>query len=622
MEAARLSLDLSFRCVPGVETNVNSSGSALAIRYVVSNRLILATSLLLGAISSPKSISAQNAAGAEWTTPAGTEEGTRFSSLAQINGGNVAKLAQEFQFVTGVKAGHQGAPLVVNNTMYVVGPVPNQLFALDLTKPGQTKWVYSPKPSQYAVGQACCDIINRGAVYADGKIIYNTLDDTTVAVNAVTGAQVWRTKLGDPRTGQTMNMAPLVVRDKVFVGNSGAELGVRGFIVALNLTTGAEVWRAWSTGPDTDVKIDSRFKPFYAKDKGTNLGTTTWPGTLWQQGGGTVWAWLTYDAELNLLFEGTSNPGTWNPDIRPGDNKWGSTIFARDPDTGEAIWAYQMTPHDAWDYDTVNENIVVDLPFNGSVRKVLVHFNKNGFAYTMDRATGQVLVAKPFVSVNWADHIDLTTGLPAVNPAKIPHTGVITTNICPAPPGGKDMEPAAFSPSTNLFYIPSINICVDNEPLEVNYMEGTPFVGAMPLQKAGPGGNRGALIAWNAVSGKPVWSITEKFPLYSGVLATAGNLVFYGTMDRWFKAVDATTGKVLFQTQLPSGIVGSPMTYLGPDGKQRIAIYSGVGGYVGAIVSGNLSASDPYAAFGIVGATADLPSVTPKGGTVHVFKLP
>jgi alcohol dehydrogenase (cytochrome c) len=153
-------------------------------------------------------------------------------------------------------------------------------------------------------------------------------------------------------------------------------------------------------------------------------------------------------------------------------------------------------------------------------------------------------------------------------------------------------------------------------------MEGTPFVGAMPLQKAGPGGNRGALIAWNAVSGKPVWSITEKFPLYSGVLATAGNLVFYGTMDRWFKAVDATTGKVLFQTQLPSGIVGSPMTYLGPDGKQRIAIYSGVGGYVGAIVSGNLSASDPYAAFGIVGATADLPSVTPKGGTVHVFKLP
>jgi PQQ-dependent dehydrogenase (methanol/ethanol family) len=584
--------------------------------------MLLAAALLLGTFLNVLTASAQAAAGAEWTTPAGTTEGTRFSSLAEINVGNVGALTEEFEFSTGVLAGHQGAPLVVNNTMYVVGPFPNQLFALDLTKPGQTKWVFSPNPDEFAMGQACCDIVNRGAVYADGKVIYNTLDDTTVAVDAVTGLQVWRTTMGDPHTGQTMVMSPLVVRDKVFVGNSGAELGVRGFVAALDLKTGAEVWRAWSTGPDTDVRIDSRFKPFYAKDRGTNLGVKTWPGSLWQHGGGTVWAWLTYDPELNLLFAGTANPGTWNPDIRPGDNKWGSTIFARDPDTGEALWAYQMTPHDAWDYDTANENIAVDLAFKGAPRKLLVHFNKNGFAYTIDRATGQVLVAKPFVAVNWASHIDLSTGLPDVNPAKIPHTGLITKNICPAPPGGKDMEPAAFSPITKLFYIPAINICVDNEPLEVNFMEGTPFVGAMPLMKAGPGGNRGAFIAWDALNGKPVWSITEKFPVYSGVLATAGNVVFYGTMDRWFKAVDATTGKVLFQTQLPSGIVGSPMTYLGPDGKQRVAIYSGVGGYVGAVVSGDLSVDDQYAAFGIVGATSDLPSVTGKGGTVHVFKLP
>lgn len=579
--------------------------------------------LLLAAVLSPLGATwAQGAAGAEWTTPAGNNEGTRFSSLALINASNVAQIKEEFRFSTGVRAGHQGAPLVVGSTMYVVGPFPNKLFALDLTRPGQTRWVFDPRASEYAKGVACCDIVNRGAVYSAGKVIYNALDNTTVAVNAVTGQQVWRTKLGDPRTGQTMVMGPIVVRDKVFVGNSGAELGIRGWVAALDVATGKELWRAWSTGPDTDVRIGPRFKPFYAKDKGTDLGTTTWPGTLWKQGGGTVWAWLTYDADLNLLFEGTANPGTWNPDIRPGDNKWASTIFARDPDTGEAVWAYQMTPHDSWDFDSVNENIVVNLPFNGTTRKLLVHFNKNGFAYTFDRATGQVLVAQPFVPVNWADHIDLTTGAPVVNAAKTPHEGVVTPNICPGPPGGKDMEPAAFSPSTGLFYVPAINLCVDTEPIKVNFIAGTPFVGASTTIKAGPGGTRGELIAWDAVNGRKVWGIPERFPVYSGVLATAGNLVFYGTMDRLFRAVNATTGAVLFEIQLPSGIVGSPMTYTGPDGKQRIAVYAGVGGYVGAIVPGHLAQDDPYAAFGITAATLDLPAATPTGGTVHVFKLP
>jgi len=584
--------------------------------------------LLLAAVLMGRGIAWAQAAGAEWTTPAGTVEGTRFSSLAQIDTSNVGQLKQEFQFTTGVLAGHEGQPLVVGSTMYVVGPFPNKLFALDLTRPGHTRWVFDPNAREFAKGQACCDIVNKGAVFADGKIIYNALDNTTVAVDAASGKQVWRTRLGDPRTGQTMTMAPLVVRDKVFVGNSGAELGVRGWIAALAVNTGRELWRAWSTGPDTDVLIGSRFKPFYAKDRGTNLGTTTWPGTLWKQGGGTVWAWVTYDATLNLLFHGAANPGTWNPYIRPGDNKWSSTIFARDPDTGEAVWAYQLTPHDAWDFDAVNENIVVNLPVNGVTRKLLVHFNKNGFAYTMDRATGEVLVAQPFVPLNWATGINLTTGLPDVVSAKTPHEGVVTRDICPAPPGGKDMEPAAFSPGTGLFYIPAINLCVDTEPLKVNFIQGTPFIGASTTMKAGPGigpvinGNRGEFIAWDAVAGRKVWGIQEFFPVYSGVLATAGNLVFYGTADRFFKAVNATTGAVLFQTQLPSGIVGNPIAFTGPDGKQRIAIYSGIGGGVGAVVDGHLATDDPFAAFGFVGATADLVQFTPPGGAVHVFKLP
>ena len=611
-------------------------GAAGGDRGIARARLLSLTVLLSGVLMGCGAAWAQGA-GAEWTTPAGTAEGTRFSSLKQIDTSNVGSLIEEFHFTTGVLAGHEGQPLVVGSTMYVVGPFPNKLFALDLAHPGQTRWVFDPNANEFAKGQACCDVVNKGAAFVNGKIIYNALDNTTVAVDAASGKQVWRTKLGDPRTGQTMTMAPLVVRDKVFVGNSGAELGVRGWIVALDVNTGREVWRAWSTGPDSDVRIKDvqsggRFKPFYAKDRGPNLGTTTWPGTLWKQGGGTVWAWLTYDSKLNLLFHGTAQPGTWNPDIRPGDNKWSSAIFARDPDTGEAVWAYQLTPHDAWDYDAVNENIVIDQPINGTTRQLLVHFNKNGFAYTMDRATGEVLVAKPFVFQNWTSGFaDLKSGLPGVVAAKTPHEGVVTKDICPALPGGKDMEPAAFSPDTGFFYIPAINLCMDSEPLKVNFIQGTPFIGASTTMKAGPAlaggqpGDRGELIAWDAVAGRK-WSIPEKFPLYGGVLATAGNLVFYGTADGNFKAVNATTGatggKALFQTHLPSGIVGNPIAFTGPDGKQRIAIYSGIGGGVGAVVDGHLATDDPFAAFGFVGATADLPKFTAPGGAVYVYKLP
>jgi alcohol dehydrogenase (cytochrome c) len=218
-------------------------------------------------------------------------QGTRFSALAQINANNVSTLVQEFQFRTGVEAGHEGAPLVVGDTMYIVSPFPNTLFALDLSRRGAIRWVFRPRVDEFAEDKACCDIVNRGAVFAAGKVIYNLLDNTTVAVNASTGQLVWRRKLGDPATGQTMTMAPLVVGDKVFVGNSGGEMGVRGFIAALDVGTGREVWRAWSTGPDPDVRIGPRFRAFYPKDQGTNLGTTTWPGTLWQRGGSTVWGW-------------------------------------------------------------------------------------------------------------------------------------------------------------------------------------------------------------------------------------------------------------------------------------------------------------------------------------------
>src|SRR5581483_9083761 len=346
------------------------------------------------------------------------------------------------------------------------------------------------------------------------------------------------------------------------------------------------LWKAYNTGPDSEVRIGSKFHAFYAKDQGANLGSSSWPGTLWKQGGATAWSWFTYDPGLNLIYYGTSNPGVWNPDMRPGDNKWGATIFARNPDTGEAVWAYQVTPHDGWDFDAISESIVTDVNIGGTARKGLVHFDKNGFAYTMDRATGQVLIANKFVNVTWADRVDLQTGAPMVRPGMDTHEGVVTKGICPSALGGKEFSPAAYSPQTKLFYVPVINFCQNYEALRALYISGTPFMGVDLQLVPGPGGFMGELVAWDGSTGTKKWSIQEPLPLYGGVLATAGDVVFYGTLDRWFKAIDAKTGKVLFQKQLECGIVGNPISYTAPDGKQRIAVYTGTGWLTGGFAGG------------------------------------
>ena len=559
----------------------------------------------------------------DWTIPGHDYGSTRYSELDKISTSNVAQLKESWSYTTGIADGHEGQPLVVGGRMYVVTPYPNKLVAFDLSKPGPAKlWEYAPPIDQTAFGKACCDDVNRGASYYDGNIIYNVLDNATVAVNAVTGKQVWRTKLADPNQGSTMTMAPLVAKGKVYVGNSGGEMGVRGWITALDAKTGKIVWQAFNTGPDKDVKIGASFKPFYESMKPANMGVTSWRGDQWKIGGATVWGWVTFDPESNSVFYGTSNPGTWNPDLRPGDNLYSTAAMARDADTGELKWAYQYTPHDAWDYDGVNEQIVADIPFNGVTRKVVVHFDRNGFAYTIDRNTGEVLVAQPFQYVNWATGVDLTSGRPTLVDEKQTHQGRMTTNICPSSIGARDQQPAAFSPRTHLFYTPASNLCMDYGGIEAKYIAGTPYVGAAVKMYGGPGGNRGEFLAWDAGTGKKVWGIKENFPVWSGALVTAGDVVFYGTMDGDFKAVNATSGEVLWKTHFNSGIVGNPMTFIGPDGKQYVAIYEGVGGWAGAIVPGNLSTDDPFAALGAVNAMKDLPDHTKAGGALHVFTLP
>ena len=558
----------------------------------------------------------------DWTLPAGDYANTRYSPLDQIDTENVGNLTIHTTMNTGIPHGHEGNPLVVNDTMYVVTPYPNYLFALDLANPGgPKKFSYAPHPDPRAVGIACCDIVNRGMSYADGKIFYALLDTTVVAVDAETGEEVWRNVIGDIRKGETITMAVLAAGDKVLVGNSGGELGVRGFLAALDQETGEIVWRAYSTGPDDDVLIGEDFDPFYEKDQGEDLGVETWPVDQWLLGGGPVWGWISFDPESNTVFYSTGNPGVWNATLRPGDNKWSITIFARDLDTGMAKWAYQVVPHDAWDYDEIMENILVDARIDGEMRELLIHPGRTGFVFVMDRNTGEVLSAEKFQFANWAEGYDLSTGLPIVNEEKRPDATGTTREICPSSTGAKEFVPSALSPRTGMLYIPSMHVCMDYQPIDATYIAGTPYLGAEVMMYPGPHGPRGELIAWDPIQARRVWSIEEHFPVYSGVLATGGDLVFYGTFDGWFRAADARTGDILWEHKLGSGVVGNPMTYTGPDGEQYIAIYAGIGGWMGATAFPALSVSDPMAALGVVGAVADIKHYVNPGGTLYVFGL-
>lgn len=548
----------------------------------------------------------------------------RFSGLSQINASNVKDLRVAWTFPIGSDRGEEGAPIVVNNTMYVVSPFPNVLYALDLTKPGApAKWSYkNPDMNPSAKGVACCDWVNRGGAYAGGKVFFNTLDGKTIAVNAATGAEVWVAQVANINRGESITMAPLVVKNEVLVGNSGSEFGVRGALTALDTETGKQIWKAYSTGPDSDCLIGPNFHPFYSPDHGKDLGVKTWPPDLWKIGGGTAWGWISYDPQLDLIYYGTANPAPWNPEQRPGDNKWTSGVFARKTETGEAVWFYQASPHDDFAHGAVNEDVLVDLPVNGQMRNVLLRADGNGYVYVQDRATGQVLSATPFASNTVSKGFDVKNGRLIPNEEKSPGFGRVVRGICPASPGAKNWQPAAYSPITALFYIPHQNLCQDEEGVQANYIAGTPYVGANVKMYAGPGGNRGEYCAWDPVHARKVWAIKEAFPVWSGTLVTAGNTAFYGTMDGWFKAINATTGDLLWQFKCSSGVIGQPITFKGPDGKQYVSILSGVGGWAGLIVPGKLDAHDATAANGFVNAMSDLPKSTARGGMLYTFALP
>jgi lanthanide-dependent methanol dehydrogenase len=563
----------------------------------------------------------------EWVMPTGNYANHRHSQLKQITSDNVAKLQVAWTFSTGVLRGHEGGPLVIGNIMYVHGPFPNPVFALDLNSEGKILWKYEPKQDPNVIPIMCCDTVNRGVAYGDGKIFLYQADTTLVALDAKTGKMVWSVKNGDPSKGETGTSAPMVIKDKVFVGISGGEFGVRGSITAYDMKAGKQAWRAYSVGPDNEMLIDPQKTTELGKAVGSDSSLKSWQGDQWKLGGSTTWGWYSYDPELNLVYYGSANPGTWNPSQRPGDNKWSMTIFARDVDTGMARWVYQMTPHDQWDYDGVNEMILADQTIGGATRKLLVHFDRNGFAYTLDRTNGELLVAEKYDPVvNWATKVDMdkssqTYGRPILDPKySTQKEDVNVRGICPAALGTKDQQPAAFSPDTGLFYVPTNHVCMDYEPFKVNYTAGQPYVGATLSMYPPPGENHmGNFIAWDARTGKIVWSNKEQFSVWSGALVTAGNVAFYGTLEGYLKAVDAKTGKELYRFKTPSGIIGNVTTYE-HNGKQYVAVLSGVGGWAGIGLAAGLT--EPTAGLGAVGGYAALSNYTALGGQLTVFSLP
>lgn len=567
-----------------------------------------------------------------WIMPGKNYSSQNYSPNKQINAENVKSLKAAWSFSTGLLHGHEGTPLVVDGVMYVHTSFPNNTFALDLNDPGHILWQHKPKQDPAARAVACCDLVNRGLAYwpGDGKvpalIIKTQLDGHLVALNAKTGEEYWKVENGDIKVGQTLTQAPYVIKDLALVGSSGAELGVRGHTTAYNVKTGEQVWRVYATGPDEEVGLADDFNSANKHYGTKGLGTGTWEGDAWKIGGGTNWGWYAYDPDTNLFHYGSGNPAPWNETMRPGDNKWTMTIWGRDADTGKAKFGYQKTPHDEWDYAGVNVMMLSEQKDkDGKMRKLLTHPDRNGIVYTLDRENGDLISANKLDdTVNWVKQVDLKTGLPVRDPefgTRMDHKG---KEICPSAMGYHNQGHDSYDPDKQLFYMGINHICMDWEPFMLPYRAGQFFVGATLWMYPGPKGDRqnylglGQIKAYNAITGDYKWEKMERFSVWGGTLATAGNLVFYGTLDGFIKARNSDTGDLLWKFKLPSGVIGHPMTYE-KDGVQYVAIMYGVGGWPGVGLVFDLQ--DPTAGLGAVGAFKNLANYTQMGGGLVVFSL-
>jgi alcohol dehydrogenase (cytochrome c) len=555
----------------------------------------LITPLVLGLSMGLASIaSAQN-----WPVYGGDSGNTRFSKSTQINASNVDKLKVQWALQLGTNRSQESTPILVGDTLFVTSSFgPKNTYAVN-AKTGEIKWTYQPDVPKGIDQFACCDVANRGVAHADGKIFLGRLDAHVVALDEKTGKELWKTAIIDYTGGSVITSPPTVVKNLVITGYGGGEYGVRGSIVALDQKTGKEVWRTQTVPQPGEPGGDS------------------WKGDSGKYGGAVAWHIGSYDPKLNLVYYGTSNPSPWSASVRGNDssdigkfsNLYSASVLALNADTGKITWHYQFTPHDAWDYDGVNELVFADLPVEGKKTPVIMQANRNGFFYVIDRASGKLISAKKYIeAVNWATGIDMKTGTPieTAGNAKRPGMKRKASDVCPNLIGGKNWMPMSYSEVTGLVYIPTMNLCMDMEGIQAEYKRGAFYLGVnFDLGKVGPGGHMGGVKAWDPIKQQEVWFNKEDLPYTGGMMTTKSNLLFHGDIKGIFKAVDAKTGKTLWKFNTGSGITAAPMTYT-LDGKQYIAVVSG------------RTLSIP-AFFGALGEK--MVAASPEGGTMYVFAL-
>jgi PQQ-dependent dehydrogenase (methanol/ethanol family) len=532
----------------------------------------------------------------DWAHYGGDQANTRYSSLDQINTGNVKNLRVAWMHSLGSLESQESSPVIVGDTMYVTTSTgPKYVFALD-AKTGKQKWRYEPElPNDY-FATVCCGLDNRGVAYANGKVFVGRLDAKLVALDANTGKQLWIATVQDYKKGHAITSPPVVYKNLVVTGIAGGEYGIRGFVQAFDQESGKSVWKTYT--------IPGPGEP----------GNDTWKGDSWKTGAGSTWYVGSYDPKLNLVYWGTSNAGPWGGHTRGNDsskvlpysNQHTASHVAFDGDTGKIVWAYQNTPADVWDYDGVNEGVLADINVNGTKTPVLMKADRNGFFYVNNRQNGQLISATPFVNVNWAKGVDMKTGMPVEDPDKRPQLGKWAKNVCPNLFGGKNWEPMSYSLQTGLVYIPSFNLCMDIAGKDEEYTPGKFYLASeFDLDQADQGGYLASLKAWDPAAGKEVWSLKEDLPILGGAMSTAGGLVFYGNQKGELKALDAKSGAVLWQFNVGTGILQSPVTY-SVDGKQYLAVVAG-------------RSKGPPSFLGKIGQRVI--NASPEGGVLVVFQL-
>jgi len=555
--------------------------------------------LLMKSVAFAAALGAASLASAQsWPVYGGDNGNQRYSQGSQITPANVSKLNVKWALQLGSNRSQESSPILVGDTLYVTSSFgPKNVFAVN-AKTGEVRWKWSPEMPKGVEQYACCDVNNRGVAYNDGKIFVGRLDAKVTALDAKSGKEMWTQTVVDYTQGSVITSPPVVAKNVIITGFGGGEYGVRGALVALDQATGKEVWRTHTVPVGNEKNAD------------------TWKGDTGKTGGGAAWNVGSYDPKLNLVYYGTSNPGPWTAVVRGNDssdigkftNLYTASVIAMNPDTGNIVWHYQFTPHDAWDYDGVNELVFADLPVDGKKVPVIMQANRNGFFYVIDRANGKLISAKNFVPTNWATGIDLKTGMPieAANNEKRPRLKKWAKDICPNLVGGKNWMPMSYNPKTGLVYIPTMNLCMDLEGIQEEYKRGQFYLGVnFDLDKPGPGGYLGGLKAWDPVAQKEVWFIKDDLPFNGGTMTTTTGLVFAGDIKGTFRAHDAKTGKELWKFNTGSGISAAPISYT-LDGKQYVAVTSG------------RTQSMP-AFFGKIGEK--MVAASPEGGTLFVFTL-